>query len=177
MIGNHVLTRCCSTVTASTSRPSWPSRSASPTSRLRSSALAGQSMLQKRYAVLVPSSSSLLTLPQMQEAANNDRDVIVNGIKDNIDDWPGRIVPSDHSLRGWANTTCADYIAPYTCNPADPEYVMLPHPPLLHAHGPSLEFSRSSRTRTRPCHRRSISGRVSVGRTNTPSSTTSPTGF
>jgi hypothetical protein len=89
--------------------------------KLRLSALAGRSMLRKRYAVLVLSSSSLLTLPQMQEAANNDRDVIVNGIKDNIDDWPGCIVPSDHSLRGWANTTCANYIAPYTCDPADPE--------------------------------------------------------
>jgi hypothetical protein len=67
----------------------------------------------------------------MQEASNNNRNVIVNGIKDNIDKWPGCILPSDHLLCGWADLTCADYIAPY---PTDPEYVTPPlHPRLSFA--------------------------------------------
>jgi hypothetical protein len=65
----------------------------------------------------------------MRDAGNNDRDVLISGIKDSIHSYPGCKVPpltDDDGVdipRGYRDSACADYIAPFTCDPSDPTYV------------------------------------------------------
>jgi hypothetical protein len=63
----------------------------------------------------------------MRDAGNDDRNVLVNGVKESIHTWPGRtwwpsLVDNDHDVpRGYAHTTCAEYIAPFSCDPTSSE--------------------------------------------------------
>jgi hypothetical protein len=82
--------------------------------------LGGTENVAKAVSIALFALISTLTVIEMRDAGNNDRDVLVHEIKDNISSWTRWSIPVARTLRGYADASCAAFIAPYTCDPSDP---------------------------------------------------------